>query len=405
MSRDILLNLIDPDPNQPRKHFDEASLKELAASIEANGLAVPILLRPNGERFIIVHGERRWRAFGLLDRESIPAEVREIGKDEAGWLALVENVQRNDLSPIEEAQAYQARLDQGLTQKELGRRIGKTQSYIASKLRLLKLPSEVQTLVNGGSISEGHAKQILRFPDKDRQLNFTQMIINDGLPVAGIKQKVDDALELERFLDGLELPAKKRPEELEKIVYNNFWSLAQDVHQMAQIARDARNRLPEDQFNDWIQKELGWSKLFGRWILSLAEKHVYLIADRHEWIERALVGESRDVRPEDLIIDHDHRARSTINMSIVDEYRDEMRDGDVFPPLLVVEMDSRLWLSDGFHRYHAHRGVGAKRACVKVEQGGFEDIFSGGCRANARHGLALTREEKEYAKKKFGYIT
>lgn len=165
MSRDILVNLIDPDPDQPRKHFDEAGIQELAQSIKANGLAVPILLRPNGERFFIVHGERRWRAAQLLGWESIPAEVRDISQDEGRWLALVENVQRADLSPIEEAQAYQARLSEGLTQEQLGQRIGKTQSYIATKLRLLKLPDEIQQTIEAGQITEGHGKQLLRLAE------------------------------------------------------------------------------------------------------------------------------------------------------------------------------------------------------------------------------------------------
>src|SRR5918992_2754260 len=107
VSRDTLISLIDPDPEQPRKVFDEARLAELAESMAANGLAVPILLRPtpNG-RFVIVHGERRWRAAQRLGWETIPADVRELSAEEAPWLSLVENVQRANLSPIEEGEAY-----------------------------------------------------------------------------------------------------------------------------------------------------------------------------------------------------------------------------------------------------------------------------------------------------------
>jgi ParB family chromosome partitioning protein len=162
MSRDILLNLIDPDPGQPRKHFDQAALDELAQSIKANGLAVPILLRPHNDRFVIVHGERRYRAAVSLEWETIAADVRDIAPEDARWLALVENVQRDDLSPIEEAQAYQDGLSDGLTQKALGERIGKTQSYIAQKLRLLKLPPPIQFYLNRKAISEGHARQLMR---------------------------------------------------------------------------------------------------------------------------------------------------------------------------------------------------------------------------------------------------
>lgn len=165
MSHDIPLNLIDADPNQPRKHFDAMAIDELAQSIEANGLAVPILVRPAGERFVIVHGERRYRAATLLGWETIPANVRDIDPDAASWLALVENVQRADLSPVEEAIAYQERIAQGMTQTELAKRIGKTQSYIAQKLRLLKLPDPVRFYLDQKAISEGHARQLLRLRD------------------------------------------------------------------------------------------------------------------------------------------------------------------------------------------------------------------------------------------------
>ena len=162
MSRDILLSLIDPDPDQPRKHFDADLLAELARSVDSNGLAVPILVRPVGERFVIVHGERRYRAAQSLGWASIAAEVRDVTPDQAHWLSLVENVQRADLSPIEEAQAYQERLAGGLTQAALGERIGKSQSYIAHKLRLLELPGPIKSYLERGLLSEGHIRQVMR---------------------------------------------------------------------------------------------------------------------------------------------------------------------------------------------------------------------------------------------------
>jgi len=192
MSRDILLNEITPDPDQPRKHFDEASITELAQSIEANGLAVPILLRPNGNGYVIVHGERRYRAVTSLGWETIPAEVRDVSPDEAGWLSLVENVQRNDLSPIEEAQAYKRWLDEDITQAELGRRIGKSQSYIATKLRLLKLQDDVQQALDTGTITEGHAKQLLRLKEPDKQGTLAKLIEKKQLSVAYTRSLIDE---------------------------------------------------------------------------------------------------------------------------------------------------------------------------------------------------------------------
>jgi len=165
MSRDINLNLIDPDQRNARKHFDEAAIMELAQSIKASGLAQPIMVRPVGDRFTIVHGERRYRAITSLGWATIPADVRDIDEETASWLALAENLQRADLSPIEEAQAYQVKLASGITQSELGRRLGKTQSYIAQKLRLLTLPDPIQHYIRVQTLTEGHARQLLRLKD------------------------------------------------------------------------------------------------------------------------------------------------------------------------------------------------------------------------------------------------
>lgn len=207
MSRDIFINLIDRDEAQPRQHFDQAALDELAQSISANGLAVPILVRPAGERFVIVHGERRYRAVCSLKWETIPAEVRDLSADEAGWLALVENVQRANLSPIEEARAYQARLAGGVTQEALGQRIGKTQSYIATKLRFLKLPVEAQQALDQRQISEGHAKQLLRIDDPKGILALLDDILRDRHSVHSVAGMVDHYCELrdteKRFLKSL----------------------------------------------------------------------------------------------------------------------------------------------------------------------------------------------------------
>ena len=196
MSRDILLNLIDPDPDQPRQHFDDTKLAELAASMESKGLVVPIMVRPTGERYTIVHGERRWRAAKLLGWRAIRAEVRDVDASEARWLALVENVQRRDLTPIEEAKAYQARLADGITQTELGKHIGKSQSYIAQKLRLLKLPEDVQEAMGNG-ITEGHARQLLKLKDPDQRSELCQRAMAEGWTVTETQTAVDRRLEFE----------------------------------------------------------------------------------------------------------------------------------------------------------------------------------------------------------------
>jgi len=190
MSRDINLSLIDRDNEQPRAHFDADKLTELAQSMHSKGLIVPIMVRPSVDRFIIVHGERRYRAAQSLGWDTIRAEVRDLDATEARWLALIENVQRQDLTPIEEARAYQARLGDGMTQAELGQRIGKSQSYIAQKLRLLTLPSDVQKIVGRG-ITEGHARQLLRLKDADLQSVVGQGVAAEGRTVSETKELVD----------------------------------------------------------------------------------------------------------------------------------------------------------------------------------------------------------------------
>lgn len=167
MSRDIELGQIRPDPNQPRQHFREEKIEELAQSLKANGQAVPIAIRPEGDDpegdgFVIIHGERRWRAAKRLGWETITADVQDVTAETARWRSLTENVQREDLTPIEEARAYRRQLDRhNLTQGELGERIGKSQSYVAQKLRLLRLPAPLSFFLETGALSEGHARQLM----------------------------------------------------------------------------------------------------------------------------------------------------------------------------------------------------------------------------------------------------
>lgn len=162
MFQNILLSRISPDPNQPRKAFDEQRIAELADTMGDHGQLSPILVRPHASDYILVHGERRYRAALSLGWETITAEVRELTDAQARRLALIENIQREGLTPLEEARAYQAILDTGLTQAALGKQIGKQQSYIAQKLRLLNMPRPLVELVERRAITENHARQLLK---------------------------------------------------------------------------------------------------------------------------------------------------------------------------------------------------------------------------------------------------
>lgn len=162
---------IAPNPHQPRAHFDPTALEELAASIRAHGIIQPLVVTLDPDqpgRYRLVAGERRWRAAQLAQLESVPAIVRDASPLQRVEWALVENIQRADLNPLEEAAAYQTLIDEfALTQADIGARVGKSRSAVANTLRLLQLPTEVQTALNDGSISAGHARALLGLPDHD----------------------------------------------------------------------------------------------------------------------------------------------------------------------------------------------------------------------------------------------
>ena len=163
VSRDTLpLTLIDPDPDQPRRQFDETALAELAESMKTTGLAEPILVRPVNDQYVIVCGERRWRAAQLAGWTEIPARVRDVAPADVPYLQLAENISRSSLSPVEEARSFRRLLDGGDTQQQLAARIGKDRSYVAQKLRLLDLPAPLALLVDRRALTEGHVRQLLR---------------------------------------------------------------------------------------------------------------------------------------------------------------------------------------------------------------------------------------------------
>ncbi len=169
---------------QPRKRFEEARLEELAASIREKGVLEPILVRRDGLKYRIVAGERRWRAAQRAGLKEIPAIVREATDREAFEIALVENLQRADLNAIEEAEAYEVLLnDNGLTQEEIAKRVGKERSTVANALRLLKLPEEVRDAVRDGRLDMGHARALLGLEDADAIRRAAQRAIQDRLSV------------------------------------------------------------------------------------------------------------------------------------------------------------------------------------------------------------------------------
>lgn len=188
---DVPIGEIVPNPYQPRKVFSEASLAELAASIRATGMVQPVILRRAASGYQIIAGERRWRAAQKAGLTALPAIIREVDAFEQAQMALVENIQREDLNPIDRAQAYRALIDQlGLTQAELANRLGEDRSSVANFLRLLELPDAVREMVRDGRVSFGHAKLLAGVSDVLEQQRLAELVIAQGLSVRNLERVI-----------------------------------------------------------------------------------------------------------------------------------------------------------------------------------------------------------------------
>lgn len=192
--RDIEVSAIDPNPHQPRVHFDEDTLSELSASIRAIGLLQPILVRPGkGGRYELIAGERRWRAAARAGLTVIPAIIRVTDDVSSVEQALVENLHRQDLTPLEEAAAYKQLLDDfGMTHEHIAKKVGRSRSAITNSVRLLALPAAIQQLLANGRLSAGHAKALLGTPDRAFQEKLARQAADDNLTVRAIEDAVRD---------------------------------------------------------------------------------------------------------------------------------------------------------------------------------------------------------------------
>jgi ParB family chromosome partitioning protein len=181
----IDLTRIIPGDQQPRRVFRDAALRELAASIKEKGVLQPVIVTRTGDgTFRLIAGERRWRASGLAGLKKIPAIIKDVASADSLEIALIENIQREDLNPVETADAFHRLMqDFKLTQEELSAKVGKDRATVANYLRLLKLPEEIRSFVNDGSLSMGHAKAILSIDGKPNQLEAARRIIHKGLSV------------------------------------------------------------------------------------------------------------------------------------------------------------------------------------------------------------------------------
>ena len=210
----VRISEIEPNLSQPRKQFDEEALSELADSIAAHGVLQPLLIRPtSGGTYQLVAGERRWRAARLAGLSEVPALIREITDEETDQLALIENLQREDLNAVETAQGYRRLMDKyGMTQEQLSAAVGKSRPAIANTLRILTLPEDILPMVAEGKLSAGHAKAVLSAPE-ERRTALAKRIAAEGLSVR----------EAERLAAKREEPGEKKPAKKESFPKDKYY--------------------------------------------------------------------------------------------------------------------------------------------------------------------------------------
>ncbi len=230
----VKLSEVEPNREQPRKHFDEESLQELADSIKKYGIIQPLLVEKKEKYYEIIAGERRWRAAKLAGLKEIPVMIKEISEQEKMEVALIENIQREDLNPIEEAQAYKRLLEEfHLKQEDVANRLSKSRSAITNTMRLLKLDERVQTMLADGGLSAGHARALLSIEDGDKQYEFALKIVDKGLSVR----------EVEALLK--KKPAEKKDSELssrENLIYRNFENNLKEIYGTKVSIKDQKGK-------------------------------------------------------------------------------------------------------------------------------------------------------------------
>ena len=208
--QEVDINKVEPDKNQPRKVFDEDDLESLADSIKQYGVIDPLLVQDKGDYYEIVGGERRWRASKKAGLKKVPVIVREFTDEEKVLIALIENTQRTDLNPIEEATTYKRLMEEfNLTQDEVADRVSKSRPAVSNALRLLNLSDEVQQLLAERTISSGHARALLGIKDKEKQSEFANIIIDNRLSVREVER------EIKKMQDDKSTPSAPKKKEID----------------------------------------------------------------------------------------------------------------------------------------------------------------------------------------------
>ena len=205
----VKTNNLKPNPKQPRKTFDRNKLEELGASIKEHGIVQPLVVKPEAKGYTIIAGERRWRAANMIGLKEVPVIVKDLPPEEVLEIAIIENVQRENLNSMEEAMAFVALMENfNLTQGEIGIRIGKSRTAIANTLRLLKLPKVIQEQLAQGEITSGHARAILILDDPEKMIIFANEIIEKGMSVREAENRIK-----KMQAEGLAKPLQKKKED------------------------------------------------------------------------------------------------------------------------------------------------------------------------------------------------
>lgn len=240
---EININDIVPNPNQPRKHFDETALNELAISIKVHGIIQPIVLNEAEDgKFMIIAGERRWRAAKIAGLETVPAYVRRFTEKQVKEISIIENLQREDLNPIEAAKAIKQLMEEyKLTQEAVSERIGKSRSVIANTVRLLTLPNEVVDMIETNKLSAGHAKILVALTDPIEQIKIATVAVNKKLSVRDI----------EKLVKNINHPSKERPKSEQSIELKDMINEMQRIFatKVSAIGNDNKGRIYIDYYS------------------------------------------------------------------------------------------------------------------------------------------------------------
>ena len=244
----VKISSVEPNVNQPRKQFDEDALLELSESIKQYGVLQPLLVSDKKDYYEIIAGERRWRAAKLAGVKEVPVVIKDYSSQEVMEIALIENIQREDLNPIEEAKAYQRLIkDYRLKQDEVAEKVSKSRAAITNSLRLLKLDERVQDMVMEGKISSGHARTIISIEDKDKQYMIAQKIFDEKLSVREVEK-------LMKTLDAPEKKEKKLPEN--DFVYRDLEQKLKNIMGTQVIIKNKSNNKGKIEIDYYSQAEL-----------------------------------------------------------------------------------------------------------------------------------------------------